>query len=357
MEIKRKKEFLIHCCYMMVMMTIGYLTVRYILIWISPFLIAFGIATVLQPCISILEKHLPLQRKTIAYGMVGFFFCGIGIGIFYLWKKTVQILPRLFQELPWIYQSIYKPFLQSSRLLFERILPFWKIGKQTVFEMVCQQMIGIGKEAMAHFSATLVGTLPKMMMSLPNFFFYCIMTVLSTFLMVSDYKRIDQKIEKFALQLFYGKKRVLDCLKRCLKEGLFAYGRAYLLLAITAFLQLWIGFWLLSVQYPAVLAMIVALLDGLPGIGVGGVLFPWIFVSILQRQYQFALGLGILLCFISVVRSLLEPRFIGKQFDIHPLLLLCGMLLGQKIFGIGGMFLAPFMITFWTAINKEGEKA
>ena len=40
-------------------------------------------------------------------------------------------------------------------------------------------------------------------------------------------------------------------------------------------------------------------------------------------------------------RQTLEPRLVGRQIGLHPLLALLSMYAGFRLFGVGGMILLP----------------
>ena len=58
------------------------------------------------------------------------------------------------------------------------------------------------------------------------------------------------------------------------------YIRAYVILLLLTFIQLFVGFSLIGVSYPMLIAFLVALVDILPVLGVGTVLIPWGLIEI-----------------------------------------------------------------------------
>jgi predicted PurR-regulated permease PerM len=49
--------------------------------------------------------------------------------------------------------------------------------------------------------------------------------------------------------------------------------------------------------------------------------------------------------FVANVDNVLRPAIIGRQGNIHPLMILIGILGGIKVFGIAGIFVGPVILT------------
>ncbi len=119
------------------------------------------------------------------------------------------------------------------------------------------------------------------------------------------------------------------------------YIRAYLLLGLFTFLEVFIGLSVLGVKYAFLLAWLIALVDFLPLLGTGVVLVPWGIISLLLGEYRVGVGLLILYGLCTLLRQILEPKLLGRGLGLHPLLSLLSMYGGLRLFGIWGMLLAP----------------
>ena len=67
------------------------------------------------------------------------------------------------------------------------------------------------------------------------------------------------------------------------------------------------------------LAGLTALVDALPVFGVGTVLLPWGAAALLLGDVRLGLGLLLLYGVVTRVRSLLEPRLVGRRIGLPPL--------------------------------------
>lgn len=119
------------------------------------------------------------------------------------------------------------------------------------------------------------------------------------------------------------------------------YLRAYLILLAITFLCLFVGFSILGVDYAFLLALLTAVVDMLPVLGVGTVLIPWAAVMLLQERFYLGFGLLILYGVMLILRQIMEPRLVGKSLGLHPVLTLFAGYAGWRLFGVIGMILGP----------------
>ena len=118
---------------------------------------------------------------------------------------------------------------------------------------------------------------------------------------------------------------------------------AQLKLVGITYLLLTAGFFLLRVEYAPVWALAVAAVDAFPILGTGTILVPWSLVCLLQHQSARAIGLLGLYALTALARSTLEPKLLGKQLGLDPLLTLIALYTGFRLWGILGMFLMPML--------------
>jgi predicted PurR-regulated permease PerM len=128
--------------------------------------------------------------------------------------------------------------------------------------------------------------------------------------------------------------------------------RSYILLLLITFVELLFGFWILKIDHPFAIAATVALIDLLPVLGVGLVLVPWSVLALIQNNFTLAIGLVTLFIEIEIVRNILEPKIIGKQTGLSPILSLAAMFVGFRLFGFIGVIAVPIMIIVLKKLNE-----
>ena len=128
-----------------------------------------------------------------------------------------------------------------------------------------------------------------------------------------------------------------------MKDALVGYVKAQAKLMGITWGILALGFLLLRIGNGLLWATVVAVVDVLPVLGTGTVLLPWSLLCFLQGDGGRAVGLLGLYSVIALTRSLLEPKILGAQLGLDPLAALLALYGGYRLFGLGGMLLAPLV--------------
>lgn len=166
-----------------------------------------------------------------------------------------------------------------------------------------------------------------------------------------DFKKINNFI---ALQLPAKIVNFLIEVKKQLKTTGYKYIRAYLLMISITFVQLFIGFRILKIDYAFTIALLTAIVDILPVIGVGTVLIPWSAVLLLSGDFFTGFGLLIIFIITALIRQFIEPKIIGVSIGLNALATLIAMYAGFKMFGFIGMFTIPLFVIIIKNLNDNG---
>lgn len=76
--------------------------------------------------------------------------------------------------------------------------------------------------------------------------------------------------------------------------------------------------------------------------------------TFISGNFNQAIGLLILYVIITVIRNILEPKIVGAQIGLHPIVTLTSMFMGAQIFGIIGLFGFPITLSLLNYLNKKG---
>ena len=87
----------------------------------------------------------------------------------------------------------------------------------------------------------------------------------------------------------------------------------------------------------------VSLVDALPVLGTGTVLVPWAVICFLQGEGARAIGLLGVYAVVTLSRSMLEPKLVGRHLGLDPLVTLMALYAGYRLWGVGGMIFAPLL--------------
>ena len=139
-------------------------------------------------------------------------------------------------------------------------------------------------------------------------------------------------------------REALASMRSRMKGGVSGYIRAYLIIMLVTFCELFIGFLILGFRYSFLVAAAVAVIDILPVLGSGTVLWPWATILLISGDVKRGIGLLVLLGVMYVVRQIIEPKLLGKYMGHHPFVTLFSAYLGFSLFGIPGMIVAPIAV-------------
>ncbi|MBQ6263030.1 MAG: sporulation integral membrane protein YtvI [Clostridia bacterium] len=138
-----------------------------------------------------------------------------------------------------------------------------------------------------------------------------------------------------------------------MKGGVSGYIRAYLIIMLVTFCELFVGFLILGFRYSFLIAAAVAIIDILPVLGSGTVLWPWAAILFISGDFKRGIGLLVLIGVMYVVRQIIEPKLLGRYMGHHPFVALFSAYLGFSLFGIPGMIAAPAAVFILKAAFNE----
>ena len=158
-------------------------------------------------------------------------------------------------------------------------------------------------------------------------------------------EKLPQRYQGFCLPVVQG-----------FKSALGSWILAECKLAAITFALLWLGFTLLRIDHSLMLAGLITLVDAFPVLGVGTVLVPWGILLLVQGNLPLGLGIFALYGVIWLVRSVLEPKLLGKELGLDPLVTLVCIYAGFRLWGIWGMLLMPILAMGVTQVQKDIRK-
>ena len=136
--------------------------------------------------------------------------------------------------------------------------------------------------------------------------------------------------------------QVFSALKQ-IRTALGGWLKAQLKLSAITFCLALVGFLILRIPHGPLWALLVALVDAFPILGTGTILVPWSLVSFLRGDRFLAFGLLGLYAVGAATRSMTEPKLLGKQLGLDPLVTLVALYIGFRLWGIPGMILSPLL--------------
>ena len=327
-----------------------WLALTVLLPWVLPFLLALGLAWLMEPAVKMLMNRFRLRRglaAALTTAGLALLLCGV-LGLI-LWRTGYELalllgrLPVLLAGLPslgnqvgdWAYRFIVALPVQLQDFAQDALDGFIRQGISLPAKLY-DFLAGIAAGAAA---------------AVPDAALFLFTTALAAYFSSAARPQVLAFLSRQTPASWQSR------LRRAVpvpKDALGGWLRAQGLLMLITFGELTAGFLLLQVDLALLLAALVALVDALPVFGTGTVLLPWALLSLLSGNWKLALGLAVLYGLVSAVRSLLEPRLVGQKAGLPPLAALFAMYVGFRVFGVWGMIFFPLAAIFLKRLHDCG---
>lgn len=315
----------------------GYLAIRYLLPILLPFLIGTVLALAAEPPVKFLCSRFRLPRGVAAGIGVTMTFCALLTFVLLLCGLLVREVRTLVGILPDLSGSIRAGMDSLSGWLLNLTAGAPPAIRGTLTRNVTE-FFSDGSALLDRATAFLLDLASGILSHVPDSFLGLGTAVISSF-MISAKLPVLRKF--WVSQDVTQKLHPLAAALRRLKATLGGWLKAQLKLSSVTFLIAMAGFFFLRIPHAPLWALLVALVDTFPILGSGTVLIPWSLVCFLQGDRMQAFGLLGIYAIAALGRSVLEPKFVGKQLGIDPLVTLISLYAGYKLFGFAGMILAP----------------
>ncbi|MBP7177110.1 MAG: sporulation integral membrane protein YtvI [Thermoclostridium sp.] len=317
-------------------------------VYCIPFIIAFILSSLIEPVVKFMEKKVKIPRKvgSIISILLVLSIVGTILGL---------IITRLVKEIVNVYNQINDIFgsmQQFIEAMLEKANNIYISLPKTISDTLDQYFADAASNA-KDFLDPIVKGATDFTMSLPQAMLFLVVTILATYFMTSDRNKINLFLDNQIPGHWMEKTRTV---MNKLFSALFGWLRAQLILMSVTFTELTIAFIVMRVENGLLIALLIAIVDALPIFGVGAILIPWGIVDLLSANYQRGLSLLLLYIIVIVIRQMIEPKVIGQQIGIHPLLTLFAMYLGLQLFGILGMIVGPVLMVIIKSILGAAVK-
>ena len=319
-----------------------YLFIKHVFLAVLPFLIGWFVAFAIRPIAAYLSPRVKIRVGIIRVILTALSVLAItaliSLGVWALSREVWGLITRLGEDDGELY-GIISSFLDPAGIL-GRI--FGELG-----EYVAD---GIYKLAISLISA-LAGGISSLAMLVPKGLLFILVSVIASIYFSLDLERINRAVKSLLPKGAYS---VAVKLKDGFLSAFTRYVRSYIILLVITFFEMLLGLALLRAPYPLIMAGVIAVLDLLPVIGVGTVLIPWGVWALFSGNAGLGIGVLVLFAVHTVLRQMLEPRIVGKNLGVHPLLTLVFIYSGYSLFGFVGLILVPvFTVLVNTAFGKE----
>lgn len=355
---EKKKRFLISAAYYILIFGIVFLAVKYVLGIILPFVVGFGIAALLNPLVRYLVGKYKMKVRVtsvfvliIAYATVGTLAVLVSIriggwlggflkGLPDAYRETVE--PAIGRAYEWISGIVAKfDGTAASEVMG---------GIGGIFESVSAALSG----AVTELSVGALSLLSTVAAAVPRVVIGLGFAVISSFFFILDFEKILTAAKTRLPPRTVG---FLVNIRERFFVTVIKYLRSYAIIMLITFSLLFFGLAVIGTKNAMGSAFVISLLDVLPVIGTGLIMVPWAIISIFAGNTGYGIGLLLVWGITSIVRNVAEPKIVGRQVGLHPLITLIAIFVGTKIFGFVGLILLPVGLSVAASVVREGGQA
>ena len=309
-----------------------FLFFRYLFGIFLPFLIGWLLSLLFNPLADRLQKfHIP--RGISALLGILLLFALLGLLGFWSGTSIVDRIRHISDNLPY-YMDIVEKRLQD----------FW-----AQFDAFGEKLPPALQEAFREFqndtSSILLSLLPtgsatSKLGGVPSFFLGFFVALISAYFFTKDRDLIRKEyLEHVAPLLGLS----IHTTKQELKASVWGYVKTQIILMGFTFTITIIGMLVMKSPHALLLSILIAIIDSLPFFGSGFILWPGAVIHLMMGNTFLAIGYLALYGIIQVMRQILQPKILGTQIGLYPLLTLFSMYFGFKCVGVFGLILGPIV--------------
>lgn len=308
-----------------------YLTFRYLLPLVIPFLIAYLGAGLMAPMVRFLQKKMRMKRSFATVIVVLLYFAFLGTVGLWIVHKLAAEAGQLIQSL-----GDFETFLQEKLKVFcYAAEENFGLEHDTIYlaaaSGVSQITAKVEEEAMPLVMSNSLPIVKTLFEGIAVVF----ITLVSMLMICKDYEELQEKRSRmlFAEELEEVMKKISGAMGAYLKtQGI--------LMLITMGVCV-TGLFILKNPYALLLGIMIGLLDALPFIGTGIIFIPWAVLVGIMGEWKLCAGLLLIYGVCYLLRELLEPKLMGRQIGMTSLEMIISMYVGIRLFGLAGVILGP----------------
>lgn len=320
----------------------------YIFGLISPFVIAYICARLINPAADRLQKHVKLSRSitvaliivlfvSILAAVAGF----VGYKIYHEvksfaqnWPETLDMLRANWHSLVQKWNEIYSNSPDAVKNVLDRMGE--NLSKQTM-SFASEFRVMDGAQGIAK--------------AIPGVLIWVIIFVIALFFMVAQKESVNAFISRLLGEK--GRAKLVEFKREC-RIYFWGYIKAQLILMLIIFVLISVILWLFGAPYSIAIAAVTALLDALPVLGSGLTLWPLAVIYFMNGNL--VVGIGYIATYIAVqiLRRILEPKLVSDKMGMNPILTLFSMYVGYVWWGIIGLLIGPMILMLLVSLWKMG---
>ncbi len=328
----------------------------YLAVLFLPFIIGWIVSFAASPMVKFLKRKLHIPYRVSAIITVLLLLTLLALAVVMVVSLISDASTYIIDNWVWLVEAVseYLNSAYEGLVKWSDSLPF-DFMEMLGIDIKPTQPVGrdidkMGKEFISDITSIIrpfagnvaTGTL-SLVKSLPEAIIFIVMLMLSTYFFTSRKEYYRVWYQKNMSEAFRNK---VNLIKTECFGALLGTLKAQLILMLITSVELFIGFLIMGIDNALVLAVIIAIVDMLPILGVGTVLIPWSLINLLAGGSIFiTIGMLVLYLICLSVRNIVQPKILGESIGIGALTSLISIWVGYKLYGFIGMLIMPILAT------------
>lgn len=323
---------------------------RYVLPVALPFLLGLLLALAAEPVTSLCVQRGGLPRAVSSGIGVGSVLLSMTVLLSLLGAVVVREIGVLMGALPDLQQTAQDGFrIAQTQLL--RAAEHAPDGVRPLLFGMVERFFSDGTAVMDMVTDRLPEVLGAVIGAVPDSALMIGTGILAGFMISARLPKLRALLARHIPEKW--KNTYFPAMKR-IRSTLWGWLKAQFLLCLVTYGIVTVGFLFMRIPFAPAWAALVAVVDAVPLLGTGTVLVPCAIVSILQGKGSWAVSYLIIYGVSAGVRAVLEPRLVGKNLGLDPLITLFAIYTGYRFWGFLGLVLAPMTAAaFLQILNAE----
>ncbi|NLM95163.1 MAG: sporulation integral membrane protein YtvI [Firmicutes bacterium] len=309
---------------------------------ILPFFIAFILAGSIEPAVAFLQDKARMPRGMAVFVVLVVLALLTSYSLITIITRMVAELVELGRLLP----AYRLTMIEMSQQLLVKLQELHQSLPGPISENIQQGLHNFLKTS-EDFARNIINRFLGAITFSANIGFMVIITFLATYFLSKDKDILTDTITSLAPPRWQS---WMTMAKDRILVDLIGFIRAQVFLLMLSTIVAAVGLVLLKVRYWMTLALVIGIVDLVPAIGPGLIIFPWSAFSFLFGHHSKGLGVLVLYGVIFLMRQSLQPKLFGDAVGIHPLAMLAALYTGVVFFGLKGAFIGPILAIIAKAI-------
>jgi len=314
-----------------------------LLTFVAPIIFGYFVSVVIRPITAFLTKNLKLGPTISTIAALLILVMLIGFVTTTAISRLIRDASDFYENLPAIaeYTELFLAEIYTWLDGLQQILPYGiQGGIYVLMDITVNAGVAVIGEALGSFGNAFIGAVPRVL-------FGVVIGFISSYFFSKDRELIASTIRDILPQK---ERERLILIRKRLLGALGGYFKAQLIIMSAVATIGTIGHFIIGTPYALLLSVTIALVDALPVFGSGIFYWPWMITLFIMGEYWRLVGLVVIYVTTFFTRQFLEPKIVGKEIGIHPILTLSSIYIGINLFGIIGILLGPFFAVIFKTV-------